>query len=535
LILGGGVAGMSAAHELVARGFAVTVLERNAIAGGKARSIPAAADGLPGEHGFRFFPSFYQHLTDTLRGIPFGRGGRSVFHNLVNTSHTGAARFGRDLEIFNGGFPSTPAGFVELADDLFGNPFGLAPQETRFFAERLMQVATSCDERRLAEYEGIGWWQFIAAERFSDNYRSVFGASTRSLVAADPRRASVRTIGDISLQAVLGLSTPGVVYDRVLDGPTSAQWIEPWLAHLQARGVEYRRGCEVRAIDCDARGVRRVRFRCDGQMQSASADWYIAALPVERMAALVTPALRKFDPAFTRIQQLAPCVGWMNGLQFYLTRPLPIVRGHVLYIDTPWALTSISQAQFWPGVDWSAYGDGRIRDCLSIDISDWNTKGLCGKKARECTREQIRREVWRQLQMSLNVGGVLRLSDDMYHSHFLDPGIVFDRKTREVAFNQEPLLINEIGTWRLRPQAVTQVPNLFLASDYVQTHTDLACMEGANEAARRAVNGLIVASGAKAQPCGIWPLPIPEPLALWRARDRERYRRGLPWEAALFA
>lgn len=526
---------MSAAHELVARGFSVTVLERNAIPGGKARSIPARIDGLPGEHGFRFFPSFYRHLTDTMRRIPFGAGGRNVLGNLVDTAHTGTARFGRDIRIFAGGFPDSPAGFIDMADDLFGNPFGLTPQETRFFAERLMQVATSCDQRRLAQYEGLRWWDFIGAPRFSANYRSVFGATTRSLVAADPVRASVRTIGDITLQAVLGLSTPGEVYDRVLDGPTSAQWIEPWLAHLEARGVRYRRECEITAIDCDAHGIRGVRFDCRGQAETASADWYVAALPVERMAPLITPQIIALDRGLARIPELAPFVGWMNGIQFYLTRELPIVRGHVLYLDTPWALTSISQAQFWPGVDWSRYGDGRIRDCLSVDVSDWFTPGLWGKPARRCTREQIRREVWRQLQLSLNVGGVLRLTDDLYHSHFLDPGIEFDRTTREVSFNREPLLINEVGTWALRPDAVTGIRNLFLAADYVRTHTDLACMEGANEAARRAVNGLLAASRSTAPACGVWPLPIPELLKIWRARDRERYEDGLPWEAALFA
>ena len=40
VILGGGVAGMSAAHELIERGFEVEVFERQLIAGGKARSIP---------------------------------------------------------------------------------------------------------------------------------------------------------------------------------------------------------------------------------------------------------------------------------------------------------------------------------------------------------------------------------------------------------------------------------------------------------------------------------------------------------------
>ena len=67
-IIGGGVAGLSAAHELAERGFQVTVYEASRTTGGKARSIfvPGTGTGgrrdLPGEHGFRFFPSFYRHL-----------------------------------------------------------------------------------------------------------------------------------------------------------------------------------------------------------------------------------------------------------------------------------------------------------------------------------------------------------------------------------------------------------------------------------------------------------------------------------------
>src|SRR5438874_1538351 len=38
-ILGGGVAGLSAAHELVERGFEVAVYEASSVLGGKARSI----------------------------------------------------------------------------------------------------------------------------------------------------------------------------------------------------------------------------------------------------------------------------------------------------------------------------------------------------------------------------------------------------------------------------------------------------------------------------------------------------------------
>src|SRR5690349_12670495 len=99
VILGGGVAGMSAAHELAERGFQVAVYELKTSPGGKARSIPkpnSGVDGrkdLPGEHGFRFFPRFYKHVTDTMKRIPYGDNKHGVFDNLVEGSELGMAFF----------------------------------------------------------------------------------------------------------------------------------------------------------------------------------------------------------------------------------------------------------------------------------------------------------------------------------------------------------------------------------------------------------------------------------------------------------
>src|ERR1700681_2089809 len=99
-VLGGGVAGLSAAHELAERGFQVRVYERKPVLGGKARSIPvpgSAGNGrmpLPGEHGFRFFPGFYKHVTDTMRRTPYGVQG-NTFDNLTVATRILLARAGQ--------------------------------------------------------------------------------------------------------------------------------------------------------------------------------------------------------------------------------------------------------------------------------------------------------------------------------------------------------------------------------------------------------------------------------------------------------
>src|SRR3954471_17842848 len=105
MILGGGVAGMTAAHELASRpGFEVVVFELRSIPGGKARSMDAIAGtggrrALPGEHGFRFFPGFYRHVPDTMSRIPFGHQRQGVFENLVPSTQLQIARDGARNEL----------------------------------------------------------------------------------------------------------------------------------------------------------------------------------------------------------------------------------------------------------------------------------------------------------------------------------------------------------------------------------------------------------------------------------------------------
>src|SRR5687768_10829412 len=116
-VLGGGVAGLSAAHELAERGFDVTVHEQRDAPGGKARSIPYAGSGkggradLPGEHGFRFFPGFYRHLPDTMGRIPAGAAGGTVRDHLVGATRIMFAQAGGPNEIL------APAHFPESAED----------------------------------------------------------------------------------------------------------------------------------------------------------------------------------------------------------------------------------------------------------------------------------------------------------------------------------------------------------------------------------------------------------------------------------
>ena len=173
---------------------------------------------------------------------------------------------------------------------------------------------------------------------------------------------------------------------------------------------------------------------------------------------------------------------------------------------------------------WAA---GNVGGILSVVISDWDAAGIVyGKPATSCTAEEIKTEVWAQLKTHLNTGAAEPISDGNLLSWFLDPDIQFPNPS--AVTNAEPLLINPAGSLQYRPEASLEIPNLFLASDYVRTYTDLATMEGANEAARRSVNALIDAAGSTATKAQLWPLQEPEIFKPLREYDLMRFKLGLP-------
>jgi hypothetical protein len=369
-VLGGGIAGLTAAHELAERGFDVTVYERRAW-GGKARSTEVAGSAaggrrpLPGEHGFRIFFGCYQNNPDTFRRIPFGSQSDGVFGNLTGVPQFSLARAGRRQLIVP----------VELAQPRAYTPalihqtvvsaalqLRIPPQAAAYFADRMVVFLSSCDARRFGQWEETAWTSFIHAERWPGDYSDVLGKTfTHILQASRAEQTSARCIGTIlewAVYSLLGLSSNGP-FDRILDAPTNEALIEPWVAHLRSLGVRLRLGHAVTALDMRGDRIAAAHVRGPRGTRTVSADWYVCALPVERARRLWTRPILAADPALAEMFELT--TAWMNGIQLYLRSSPSLARGHIACLSSPWEISGILQAQFWARDFAATYGDGRAR------------------------------------------------------------------------------------------------------------------------------------------------------------------------------
>ncbi len=514
-IIGGGIGGLTAAHELAESGYSVCVFEANDRFGGKARSMPADSIGtLQGEHGFRFFPAFYRHTIETMERTPTEHG--TVADALTETEETLIAAMDGENSVAHTGQPKTLNEWLQQVQPAFAEE--LPRRDVRFLLERLLYILTSCDKRREEQLDEQSWWEFIDAENRSQEFRDRLAYATQALVALRPQVGSARTVGTIYLQLLFGQLDPTRPSERILAGPTSDEWIEPWISYLRSLGVQLHTDTPISTLETDG---YRITGAVTKEGDRIDVDEFVLAVPVEKAPELIPDELEMGTPELSGIRNLD--TAWMNGVQFFLSEDIQLSAGHQVYADAPWALTSISQRQFWTGYDFETNAPDEIEGVISVIASDWDTPGIVHTKpARRCTRKEIVEEIWEQLKAHLNDDNTV-LRDYHLVDWFLDPAII---ETETGVTNTSPLLINTVGSLKHRPSADPAVPNLTIAADYVRTNSDLASMESANEAGRRAANAIMNRHGGSS--ATIYPLKEPALFRPLKQQDRLRYRLGFP-------
>src|SRR5262245_57516028 len=152
----------------------------------------------------------------------------------------------------------------------------------------MMQYLTSCDERRdepgAHGYGDKSWWEFLGGQRFSEAFQDQIETFIRTMIAMEARSGNCRTVGNVALQLSFDMVGDGSTVDRVLNGPSSDQWILPWAAYLGQLGVRFKYGKLVSELEYERSSRRITAIRFSGQTEAQAVgedDFVIAALPIE--------------------------------------------------------------------------------------------------------------------------------------------------------------------------------------------------------------------------------------------------------------
>jgi hypothetical protein len=229
--------------------------------------------------------------------------------------------------------------------------------------------------------------------------------------------------------------------------------------------------------------TRWPRSNNDGERQDDSAgpeqrsefepDYVIMAVPPLALAGIVSD-LRDRLPGMAAVRKLQS--GVTAVLDLYFNRKLEgIPEHHVVLRDSRYAISFFDNSQLWLREKPSAGGppmpDKTAPTHLSVAVTDfYRIEGM--------TKDDAAREILADLRRFLPFD--------------VEQDVDFSRTYLQMNVN-EPLFLNEVGSEPWRPETVTEIPNLFLAGDFVANDIDVICVEGA------VLSGLNAARAVQAQ------------------------------------
>ncbi|MEO8603802.1 MAG: FAD-dependent oxidoreductase [bacterium] len=455
LVLGGGLAGLTAARSLATHGFDVVLLEKSVQAGGKAGSHKAdsthgdPAPGVEYEHGYHIFATWYDNVLPLLKELGITLKPISRWHYKTM------------LDGWKGLYlPSTPG---ELIDVLRNSPLSV-PDTLLYFYFCLDMIGRPLSQR--AALDRVTRLGLMRSCWYATETLPVIEEESILKAAAVPvHEMSAQTAKILSSYFLYTLKPSNLLRTfsakadpqpslYMLQGDLQQTFIEPYVKQVVADHVviHYEHTVTKIALTPATNGsaqstIAYVEVTTPAGAKAFSADAFVVATPLDVAQHLLNVReLHAAEPAVGHINRLRTAP--MAALHLTLCGPAPkLPTEHCFLMGGEYGLSFIDLTTHWTDAPYT----------LSFIASNFAPL-LYLQRAEQY--EQLINEITRFLPIT---------KADVKH------WCLFPNNERG-----EQLFVNTVGSWPDRPNVKSKhVRNLFFAGDWVKNKVDLACMEGA--------------------------------------------------------
>jgi len=478
LVVGGGLAGMSAAIRLASRGFRVRLVEREAYLGGKVGAWPVRVgdEQVVVEHGFHGFFLQYYNLYALLREAGVSVDDFPLVDDYVITAADGRSEGMR-------GYPRTPPWNVFAMA-------GRSPFLNMREARRMTGFATMrdafvlYDARERARWDGMSFAELSRRMGLDGTgFDAVFKVFGHSFFSESSTVSAAEIVKNFHF--FFFANPEGLLFRYCRTDFEQALWT-PLRGHLERLGGVVETGCEVTALDAVAGGrgfAVSVRDR-DGAERVLDAERVVLAADVPALKRIVaaSAAVVARDAAFAsfarRVDAIAP------------PQPYAVVR---------------------------VWGD---RDCLPSRAA---FTSLFGHEPLDSISVYHRMEDASRDWVGRHGGGVFELHaytpppDDARDPERLEAKLVEQMRLafpelRDMTIRHRHRHLRwdfpgfPVGKGEAQPGTRTDVPGVYLAGDFVRLDVPVALMEGAVASGVAAANEVFAEEGLARDP--IWSVPV---------------------------
>ena len=479
IIIGGGISGLTAAHELIELNYKVTLIERNDIVGGLARTY-GKEKICPYEYSWRAYGQWYQNVYNLMKRIPFSHK-ETVYDKLV---------------VLNGG-KKTCDKKIPNYENTFSNINIF--DKIKMYKE-IFNFFTSCNERNITNFSKIGIKDYILKSYVSKEAEDKIGKIVGPYLGFDYKNASLY---DLLYFFEMNLNNSDKKNNfNITSLPTNFCWFDPWVKYLEKKGLTIKLNNEVKSLTLNNKNNITsiiVYDKINNIINELKSDYYINCTGPEILTQLLVPY--KLYPSiklfFNNIKKVED-----NGRQiqlsiyYYLDKKIFLNNNNTLaYLpNTPWLLMVLPTGHIWGDEHLSKFCKKEIKEVISVGICEPYVNGLKIKKPwSKCTVDEIRQEAWYQLINDSDFKNNICIEDnlDLKNINIIEFKMWDSYKYKNGKIDTyEPKWANNINTVQYRPDTKTPIYNLFIGGSYSNTTTGCYSMESAAESGKIAAKEL---------------------------------------------
>ncbi|MEM9548094.1 MAG: FAD-dependent oxidoreductase [Bacteroidota bacterium] len=435
-IVGGGLAGLVAGLYLLRQGVQVTIYELTEILGGKAGARQNGS--VYDEHGYHIFPMWYRNIWEMVEML-------GLEHNFRDSTNFFQLKKGEYPKLHRLTNLASPA---YILDNLTS---GILPIDDMilFFYAGLDLLSEPLDRKAFLDQLSVNGFlksRFYTNEQVARLFESsILGGSS-----APSYQSSAMTYKNV---LSYWFSHP-LPMNKILKGDLNTFFIQPIVDRIKDLGGQIILQSEMIKINMADGKVRDINVRktVTGEESTIDIDRLLLAMPVERIQDIVDDNLFAVDEKFGNyhILRTKPMAAFNVYLNFKMT---DFPEDHVNLLGSKYSLSFIDVAQSWASYD---------KSVLNVIAANYlPLSSLSDEKAFELLFAEMK-----EFLPFLNKEQVEKV---VFMSH-----------------KKEPLVLNDVGSWKFRPQARSKIKNLYIAGDYGRTAVDLITMEGAVSSGKEA-------------------------------------------------
>jgi isorenieratene synthase len=254
-VVGGGIAGLSAALELASRGYAVTVKEAESYLGGRlhTRKETRAGQSFAVEHGLHMWFYQYYNFQDTLERLGVWdknfRDFKEVFFKFKEPLKDETLRS-------EGPYPINMLGIIQSSPNL--NVLNAART-----IGALGDVVFFDHESVYKRFDNMTFEEWMERSRVDSKFRDVVMRPAASVTLNDPGLVSAAEM--LNLQHIYFIGHPRAFHRKVTTTDHETAVIGPWAEKLRELGVEIETSCPVDEIVISGNKVTKVVSRGETQ------------------------------------------------------------------------------------------------------------------------------------------------------------------------------------------------------------------------------------------------------------------------------